>query len=287
MNIKQLQAFLVVVQEHQITAAAKRLYTTQPPLSYQMKQLEKELGVKLFVRNAHGIRLTAAGQTFQRYAQQIVSLDRQAHDELHQEENGETGQVNLGLISSAGDLIPNAAMRALTRNYPRITFSITEGNTFDLVDRLNTGLLDLAVVRTPLNMRGLAKKVLNTDRMVAVGDPTAASLPTPLRLTDLAGVPLILYRRFEAIFNRDFAQAGVTPFYAVRCDDARTAIRWADRGMGVALVPESIARCDAHQVITPVDYPAWNTHVQLVWKKDEPLRPVIRHLIDLLAENYD
>lgn len=282
MNIKQLQAFLVVAREHQITAAAKRLYTTQPPLSYQMKQLEKELGVRLFVRNAHGIRLTAAGQTFQRYAQRIVNLERQAHDELHQEENGEIGQINLGLISSAGELIPNTAMQTLTRNYPRLTFNITEGNTFDLVDRLNSGLLDLAVVRTPLNMRGLAKKVLNTDRMVAVGDPAITHLPSPLRLTDLAGVPLILYRRFEAIFNRDFAQAGVTPFYVVKCDDARTAIRWADRGMGVALVPESIARCTTQQTFTPVDYPAWDTHVQLVWKKDQMLRPVIRHLLDLL-----
>lgn len=158
MNIKQLQAFLVVAQEHQIMAAAKRLYTTQPPLSYQMKQLEKELGVRLFVRNAHGIRLTAAGQTFQRYAQRIVNLERQAHDELHQEENGEIGQINLGLISSAGELIPNTAMQTLTRNYPRLTFNITEGNTFDLVDRLNSGLLDLAVVRTPLNMRGWRRR---------------------------------------------------------------------------------------------------------------------------------
>nr|WP_278589209.1 LysR family transcriptional regulator substrate-binding protein [Limosilactobacillus pontis] len=192
------------------------------------------------------------------------------------------GQINLGLISSAGELIPNTAMQTLTRNYPRLTFNITEGNTFDLVDRLNSSLLDLVVVRTPLNMRGLAKKVLNTDRMVAVGDPAITHLPSPLRLTDLAGVPLILYRRFEAIFNRDFAQAGVTPFYAVKCDDARTAIRWADRGMGVALVPESIARCTTQQTFTPVDYPAWDTRVQLVWKKDQMLRPVIRHLLDLL-----
>lgn len=282
MNIKQLRAFLVVAQEHQITAAAKRLYTSQPPLSYQMKQLEKEVGVKLFVRSAYGIRLTEAGKTFQHYAQKIVSLKRQAHDELSQEENGEAGQINLGLISSAGELIPNPAMQTLTANYPRITFNVIEGNTFDLVDQLNDDLLDLAIVRTPLNMRGLAKKVLNTDRMVAVYDPANIELPAQLKITDLAGQPLILYRRFEVIFNRDFAQQGITPFYAVKCDDARTAIRWADRGMGVALVPESIAKCDAHRAIVPVDYPAWNTHVQVIWKKDGAVRPVISRLIALL-----
>lgn len=282
MNIKQLRAFLVVAQERQITAAAKRLYTSQPPLSYQMKQLEKELGVKLFVRSAYGIRLTEAGRTFQHYAQKIVSLERQAHDELNQEENGEAGQINLGLISSAGELIPNTAMRVLTANYPRITFNIIEGNTFDLLDQLNDDLLDLAIVRTPLNMRGLAKKVLNTDRMVAAYDPARMKLPAQLKLADLAGQPLILYRRFEGIFNRDFAQQGIAPFYAVKCDDARTAIRWADGGMGVALVPESIARCVAHHVIVPVDYPSWNTHVQVIWKKGGAVRPVIKRLIELL-----
>ena len=282
MNIKQLRALLVVAQERQITAAAKRLYTSQPPLSYQMKQLEKELGVKLFVRSAYGIRLTEAGKTFQHYAQKIVSLERQAHDELNQEENGEAGQINLGLISSAGELIPNTAMRVLTANYPRITFNIIEGNTFDLLDQLNDDLLDLAIVRTPLNMRGLAKKVLNTDRMVAAYDPARMKLPAQLKLADLAGQPLILYRRFEGIFNRDFAQQGIAPFYAVKCDDARTAIRWADGGMGVALVPESIARCVAHHTIVPVDYPSWNTHVQVIWKKSGTVRPVIKRLIELL-----
>ena len=74
MNVRQLQEFLVVAQEKQITAATKRLYMAQPPLSYQMKQLEKELGTKLFTRNSYGIQLTAAGESFQRYAQKIVRL---------------------------------------------------------------------------------------------------------------------------------------------------------------------------------------------------------------------
>lgn len=283
MNIKQLRAFLVVAQERQITAAAKRLYTTQPPLSYQMKQLEKEVGARLFIRNAHGINLTEAGKTFLRYAQQIVSLDRQARDVLRQEEEGIVGQINLGLISSAGNLIPSFALRSLTENYPKLNFNITEANTFQLLDQLNDNLLDLAVVRTPLNMEGLAKKILNTDRMVAVYDPAYIKLPSrDLHPTDLAGQPLILYRRFESLFNREFAHVGITPFYAVRCDDARTAILWADRGMGMALVPESIADEYAHKTVVPIDYPAWQTHVQLVWKRERTMRPVIRHLIELI-----
>ena len=180
-------------------------------------------------------------------------------------------------------MIPNAALRSLTKSYPKLNFNITEANTFQLLDQLNDNLLDLAVVRTPLNMQGLEKKILNTDRMVAVYDSTSIKLPAQsLCPDDLANQPLILYRRFEALFNREFAQLGIVPFYAVRCDDARTAILWADRGMGVALVPESIAEEYAHSTVTPIDYPAWNTHVQLVWRKDRVMRPVISHLIKLM-----
>lgn len=68
MNLKQLRYFLTVAQEKQITAAAKRLYIAQPPLSYQLKQLEKELEVKLFIRTAHGIELTDAGRELESYA---------------------------------------------------------------------------------------------------------------------------------------------------------------------------------------------------------------------------
>ena len=69
MNIKQLKYFLVVAEERQITSAAKKLYIAQPPLSYQLKQLEKEVGVQLFVRTAHGIELTEEGKVFQKYAE--------------------------------------------------------------------------------------------------------------------------------------------------------------------------------------------------------------------------
>lgn len=73
MNLKQLQYFITVAQERQITSAAKRLYIAQPPLSYQLKQLEKELNTKLFNRTAYGIELTPQGEIFKKYAEKMVN----------------------------------------------------------------------------------------------------------------------------------------------------------------------------------------------------------------------
>jgi DNA-binding transcriptional LysR family regulator len=286
MNLKQLQAFLVVAQERQITAAAKRLYMAQPPLSYQMKQLEKELGVKLFLRNAHGITLTSAGRTFQDYAQQMVKLGQAAGEALSQEKSGRIGTIHLGLISSTGKLVLNPMVQRLTVDYPRVNFAITEANTMALIDELNSGLLDLAIVRTPFNTRGLEQRPLYQDQMVALGDHEQYRFPTgKMEISDFDQQPLIIYRRFEAIFNDTFARQGVTPYYCVKCDDARTAIMWANQGMGIAVVPQLIAQTYAEQPLTMVDYPAWNSQVEVVWQSGARLSPLTRRFINLLVEN--
>lgn len=285
MNLKQLQAFLVVAQERQITAAAKRLYMAQPPLSYQMKQLEKELGTKLFTRSSYGIELTSAGRTFWAYAQKMVKLRQAAGEALNQEKSGRMGTVHLGLISSTGRLIPNQAMLQLTADYPHVNFSITEGNTMMLVDQLNSGLLDLAIVRTPFNARGLTERSLYQDQMVALGDHGRYHIlaTNKMKITDFDQQPLILYRRFEAIFNETFAHQGVTPYYSVKCDDARTAIMWANRGMGIAVVPRLIAQDYAKLPLTTVDYSGWNSQIEVIWQRGTKLSPLTRRFINLLT----
>lgn len=267
MNIKQLKAFLVVAQEHQITAAAKLLYTSQPPLSYQMKQLEKELGTSLFIREAHGIELTAAGKAFENYARQIIALANDAKEELDREQKGTLGSIRLGLMSSAGDTLFKFPLRQFTSYYPAVNFQITEDNTYALIKKLQNSLLDLAIVRTPCNLQGLNKQVLLHDTMVAVYNSAYFKAENLFDIKSISQLPLILYRRFEALFNSTFAQSGLHPFYAVKCDDARTAILWAEQGMGVALVPRSIAVHYAKQQVVTINCPAWQTDILVVWKK--------------------
>lgn len=283
MNLKQLRQFLVVAQEHQITSAAKLLYTSQPPLSYNMKQLEKELGTKLFMRESHGIELTDAGKVFQRYAKQIVSLADNVKEEVQREQAGTMGTIKLGLMSSAGKLIDPTILKSFRQYYPDVTFELTEGNTFELIKQVNSGLIDLALVRTPYNALGIEKKNIANDPIVAVFDDHQYHLPMGrLDLPNFSKQPLILYRRFEAILNDGFAQAGISPFYAVKCDDARTAVLWADLGMGIALVPKSIAELYANHSLRVIDHPRWATKVQLVWQKGSQLSPITKKLIDAL-----
>lgn len=282
MNLKQLRYFLVVAEEKQITAAAKRLYIAQPPLSYQLKQLEKELGAQLFKRTAHGIELTDVGQIFQSYANEIISLAQNAENQVHKTISGELGTIAIGMASSSTGLIPMNSFNELRKYYPEISFDIYEDNTYGILDKLEKKTIDLGIVRTPYNQTGLNTKILTTEKMMAISVDPDFQQKKELRIKDLADQPLIIYRRFEDIFNQTFAHHGLKPFYAVKCDDSRTAITWAKRKMGVALVPESIATTYAQENMIAIKHANWITHLQLVWRKDHQVTPLMKKIIDAI-----
>lgn len=280
MNLKQLRYFLAVAEEKQITAAAKRLFIAQPPLSYQLKQLEKELGVKLFTRTGHGIELTDAGKELQNYAERILALAAAAQTQVHRTARGELGTIKIGSASSSVAELPSAAFKKLTRFYPDIAFEVYEDNTFGVLEKLNAHIIDLGIVRTPFNRKGIESKTITSEKMMAVTLKQKLLAKGELTLAELAKEPLIIYRRFQHIFDESFAHQGIKPFYAVKCDDSRTAILWAQRGMGLALVPASIAHLYAQRECVPIDHASWQTHLQLVWRKGK-LSPLIARLIAL------
>lgn len=272
MNFKQLNYFLVVAEEGQITSAAKRLFVGQPALSYQLKQLEEELGAKLFIRQPYGIELTEAGKKLRDYAGQILTLAKNVQTEITELDRGGRGRVKLGSVSSSIGELPSAKLTAFARQHPGVSFDIYEDNTFGILDKLQGNLLDLAIVRTPYNRVNLNFVDISDEPMTAV------------TCQDLAGQPLVIYRRFEDMFKEAFAEKGLTPNFVVKCDDSRTAIRWSDSGLGIALVPESIAKTYAKGHIYPIDSAKWRTRLQLVWRKDRVVTPLMRQIIALYAK---
>lgn len=271
----------MVAEERQITSAAKKLYIAQPPLSYQLKQLEKEVGVQLFVRTAHGIELTEEGKVFQKYAEKIVALSISAKSQIHQIKEGELGKIRIGVISSCGGVVPNEQFKKLVKYYPNVSFEIHEANTFGIVEQLQDGIVDLGIVRTPFNLEGLNFKDFHQEPMVAVTREEFFERGEIKHLNELKDRPIILYRRFQEVFNRSFRHQGIRPFYSVTCDDARTAIHWADKGLGIALVPESIAFTYAKSKLIPVKHTNWITHLNLVWRKDREVTPLMEKIIEM------
>ncbi|MFC6290511.1 LysR family transcriptional regulator [Levilactobacillus angrenensis] len=283
MNFRQLEYFLAVANAGQITAAAQQLHMAQPPLSYQLKQLEAELGVTLLNRSATGTTLTPAGQLLRDYAQQLLDLRERADSQVRSLGQGLAGVLSVGVISSSIGATPNAKLRTLTRHYPKVQIRLFEDNTYGLIDRLAKRLIDVAIVRTPFTAPGLASKELATESMVAVVpkkyDHFAAAT---LKVEDLANVPLIIYRRFEHLFQTTFESKQMAPFIACTCDDARTAVQWAESRMGVAVVPQSVAEqtSGAQTAVRLIRYQPWRTTLKLVWPEQITPSPLLQRFID-------
>ena len=285
MNFKQLKYFLAVAEEQQVTAAAKRLHIAQPPLSYQLKELEKDLGVKLFRRTAKGIVLTEAGKMLENYARQIVELTQVTEEKVRQVNQGQIGSLALGLISSSGGFMATVGLKEFMERYPDISYQIYEDNTYGIIEKIRQGQLDVAVVRTPFNPSGLQIKYLTREKMVVVGaNNYQQTLPEKFDLKILENYPLIIYRRFKTIFKESFEHYGIKPNVLMDCDDARTALYWAEMKLGLALVPESIAGLARNCWQVPVDYPAWETQMALIWLQGKEVKPIIKEFIGQFKE---
>lgn len=291
MDIRQLLYFTTIAEEGSISAAAKKLHLSQPPLSYQMKLLEEELHLPLIERSARGIALTEAGRVLYKRAQGILELSELTRKEMLAMASGFTGTLHIGTVSSSGASLLGWRIPAFHQKYPQIGFAIHEGNTFELMEMLESGLIELAIVRTPFHNDQLNCLYLSPEPMIAAGAASffPAGMPSgqPISLELLGHAPVILYRRFEKILLSLCEQKGITPQVFCIADDARTALMWAEAGLGVAVVPQSAYRIMPHHnmVYGELSEEDLHTRIAAVCKKGCSLSWAAQQFLEIFAQH--
>ncbi len=289
-DIRQLLYFTTIAEEGSISAAAKKLHLSQPPLSYQMKLLEEELHLPLIERSARGIALTEAGRVLYKRAQGILELSELTRKEMLAMASGFTGTLHIGTVSSSGASLLGWRIPAFHQKYPQIGFAIHEGNTFELMEMLESGLIELAIVRTPFHNDQLNCLYLSPEPMIAAGAASffPAGMPSgqPISLELLGHAPVILYRRFEKILLSLCEQKGITPQVFCIADDARTTLMWAEAGLGVAVVPQSAYRIMPHHnmVYGELSEEDLHTRIAAVCKKGCSLSWAAQQFLEIFAQ---
>ena len=290
MDIRQLLYFTTIAEEGSISAAAKKLHLSQPPLSYQMKLLEEELHLPLIERSARGIALTEAGRVLYKRAQGILELSELTRKEMLAMASGFTGTLHIGTVSSSGASLLGWRIPAFHQKYPQIGFAIHEGNTFELMEMLESGLIELAIVLTPFHNDQLNCLYLSPEPMIAAGAASffPAGMPSgqPISLELLGHAPVILYRRFEKILLSLCEQKGITPQVFCIADDARTTLMWAEAGLGVAVVPQSAYRIMPHHnmVYGELSEEDLHTRIAAVCKKGCSLSWAAQQFLEIFAQ---
>ncbi|MDY5956479.1 MAG: LysR family transcriptional regulator [Frisingicoccus sp.] len=274
MDLKQLSYFTAIVDEGSISAAAKKLHISQPPLSHQMKSLECELGVILFDRGLRSITLTDAGKLLYTRAKTILDMTSATKMEINNLGSGLSGTLRIGMVSSSSIGYIARKLRDFQEIYPEVTYQIYEGNTYQMMDALKTSQIDLAFVRAPFSEDGFICHKYAEEYFVAAGQEGV--LKDEDGLADLTHKPLILYRRWEPFIREVFQKKGLAFKTACIADNAWTCIQMAKTGMGIAIVPESFAVEDGEIKVCQIGEEALKSQLMLVKRADRYISNITR-----------
>ena len=253
MNFLNLEYFLVVASEGNITRAAERLNVSQQALSNSIARLENELNCKLFDRKKD-LTLTYAGKQFKASAEKILDIKRQTQTVLDEIGEGGRGELRIGISYTRGQAILPLLLPAFSRQYPLVELHVTEGSTHVLEEDLDRGRIDVLIGFAPFMVESAEYTELMKDHLYLVlpktlmaqsfGNKAQEVLDEYKKNMDISifkDLPFILLKegdRIRAIVDREFYAKGLKPQIKLETQNIQTAFALASEGMGLAVCPE-------------------------------------------------
>ena len=278
MELRTLRYFLAAAQEENITKAADILHVTQPTLSRQMMDLERELGVTLMLRGKNGLTLTDDGIFFRQRAQEIVELADRLEKSFVERQNNISGMVVIGASETVGSQTLARLIKEFTGKYPAVQFTLYNETVDNIKDRLDKGLVDIGLLLEPVDVTKFDYVRLSQQDTwgLLVRDDHPLTEKESLTADDVAPYPLILPLRdnirVEIInwLGRDEKELTIPLFYTLL---SNAALMVAE-GLGCAFCMDGALaiRSDPRLRFIPLE-PRRVTHSVLVWKKNKIFSP--------------
>lgn len=284
MELRVLRYFLEAAREGNITHAAERLHISQPTLSKQLKELEGELGKKLFVRGDHNVRLTDEGMLLRKRAEDILDMVGKTEEEFKTLGEITGGDVRIGCAESDGMKYLVRRVKSLRERYPRLRLHLYSGNTEDIAERLDRGLLDLAVLAQEVDLSKynyLEMPAADTWGVVMRKDSPLAKKEA-IRMEDLLDQPLICSRQgITEDYPKWFGEKVDTLNIVATFNLSYNAGILVREGMGYLIIFDKLIHtgADSDLCFRPLA-PALETKLHLVWKKYQVSTPAAELLLD-------
>ncbi|WP_037314359.1 LysR substrate-binding domain-containing protein [Amycolatopsis orientalis] len=296
MDVQQLRSFLAVAEELHFGRAAERLHIAQPPLSRTIKQLERELGIRLFDRNTRSVNLTAGGQALVGPAKDVIEALRRADAAVRSAGDGEVGLVRIAFAGvSTHDLVARLA-RAVRAQRPGIRLELSSQNFAQpAMKKLVQGETDIALGRWDVIPAEVVARVVMPDALVvAVPDTHPLAGARRLEFGQLADDGFVSLPPHEGAvlpdrLRRLAHQAGFIADVVQIAPDTQTALALVSAQVGCHLTLASVARNvnDPHVVFVPLDTSPHDVDLRAAWRRDDhgpALEAVLNELLALDAE---
>lgn len=299
MELRHLRAFLAVAEELHFGRAAERLHMAQPPLSQQIRQLERHLGVQLFSRNTRSVSLTSAGEAMIGPATRVIRDVEDAERAARAGGRGEYGRVTVGFAGASSNIALPILARAVRSAYPNIELEM-QGQLYAnaALARIVEGTLDLGFIRLPFVAPGVDYHVIEREELiVALPEDHSLASAGELRLHDLARESWVSFpadsgSSLQSLLQRVCFAAGYAPNVVQAAPDSYTIIALVAAHVGITLTLTSVMRANPAigVVYRPLldDLPivesaiGWNSQ-----NSSAAVRSVVRLLRDVFPEPLD
>lgn len=291
MELRVLRYFLAVAKEESISGASNFLHISQPTLSRQIKELEEELGVTLFIRGNRKITLTDDGILLRKRAEEIVTLVNKTESELNREDNALNGEIYIGGgETEAMRLIVKTAQK-FHSDYPNIKYHLFSGNADDVTERLDKGLLDFGILIGAANINKydhLEIPANDTWGLLMRKDNPLASHAS-IKPDDLWGISLLCSRQtlvekeISAWFGDKADKLNIIATYNL----IYNASLMVEEGMGCALCLDRLVKItdNSNLCFKPLE-PLLESKLNIVWKKHQVFSKTAEKFLERLLEDF-
>lgn len=294
MEIRVLRYFLTIAREGSITNAANFLHVTQPTLSRQIKDLEDELGQKLFMRGSHNMTLTPEGMILRKRAEEIISMVDKTEEEFNSMENVVGGDIYIGGGETDAIKLIAQVAKDLRSNYPDIHYHLYSGNAEDVTERLDKGLLDFGILIQPADITKYDYLNLPARDVwgVVMRKDSPLAEKKSIRKEDLINIPLICSRQamsqrskneFVEWFGEDFDKLDVVTTFNL----VYNAAIMVEAGIGYAITIDKIANTaeSSNLCFRPLE-PRIDSGLNIIWKKYQIFSSAAGLFLERLRESF-
>lgn len=295
-TLRQLKYFIEIADQQSITAAAKNLNMSQPPLSAQLKILEHNLGTPLFERQKHKMIITKAGISLRDRAEQILSLVEDTSESIKKMNEINSGTIRIGAITTVCLQLLPEKVKEFVEDYPNVDFAIQETSAERIGELVKNGIIDIGLVREPFSSEELSMQQVKNidsgfqdDEMVAVGTPFFFKdiRSETIDFAQLFEVPLIIFKTHEKTFNKYSARTKKEYMVVCRHDNPISSIGWAINGLGVAILPRSsltfTKMLGYDLVVKTIVNPIITANILIVTNETINPSPIVSKFIDLFV----
>ena len=292
MELRHIRYFLAVAEEMNFSRAAEKLCMAQPPLSRQIMDLEDELGVQLFIRKKHALTLTDEGVLFKQYAVQVLDLVEHSTSEVRELKHGLQGMLNLGTVEGNAPRLLAGWISEFNKENPHVQYTLWNGNSDDVVQRVMNGLCEIAVIMEPHNGVGLNSIPIYSEKWVAIipkGHPILKNKSKKITMEQLADYELIIPSRESRLseIGEWFKDTDKLPKVRCRVAHVLSAYELTRQGLGIAIFPASTSNIINSDEVTIKEFedPAPTVSYILVWNKYKTLSHAANEFINFITDH--